>query len=40
MKKAGRIKQKTALPAQRLLAVLTFTATSRRWNNYEPDTCS
>lgn len=33
MKKVRRIKQKTALPAQRPLAILTFTATRGRWSN-------
>lgn len=40
MKKEGKIKQKTALPAQSPLVVLTFIATRGRCNNYKPDTGS
>lgn len=40
MKKVGRVRQKTALPAQRPLSFLTFTAARGIWNNYEHDTCS
>lgn len=40
MKKVGSVTRKTALPARRPLAVLTFIATKGTWNNYEPDTCS